>query len=458
MNLRHATYWLIYEWGTGRRVRPELERLLREQYLPPDELESLQTARLRALLEHAGRHVPYYRELFRKEGFSPGDVRSPRDLAALPPLERATVRDHPEMLLADTADRRTLFTTRTSGSTGMPVAVQHDRQATSVGTARYWRAYLAWGHQPGDRIVRLLRPPEEWNWKTAVRDRLIMRLTNDFRWYVETETVKHLESLVRLLQNWQPSTFRGYLEKLTLVANYLEHTGRRLRIPRIVSGASPLTDEDRTRFRNLLGDEVFDYYSSEETLGMAFECPAHEGLHLANESFVIEPMAGDRLARPGELGEVFVTALTNYAMPLIRYRLGDTLTPLDRLCSCGRTLPLVRMTHGRILDILSTPDGRLVSPSAIIRTIRALEPPAVAQLQVIQETLHRLRIRIVKKPAYTEETEARLDTAIRELMGREVAVEFDYPESIEVNPRTKTRVIESKVPIRFDRPTVQEQP
>jgi len=452
MKLTERWYWFVYRCAKGRDISGELARLLREQYLPLPELQALQMERLRAVLAHAAAHVPYYRNLFQRIGFAPGDLRSIESLSALPPLERPTIRDRVDDLIADDVARDRLHMTTTSGSTGMPLATYHDPLAVTITAARYWRANLAWGHRPCDRVLRIVRRPDTADWRTAFRDWLQRVLVNDRRWYVETVDRSDLARLVEVIRRWQPRTLRGFHDKLTLIASYLEQQGERLHVPRIVSGAALLTAEDRARFLEFLGHEVFDHYSAEEASGMAFECEAHEGIHVAGESFVIEAITDGRPAKPGELGEVFVTTLTNFAMPLIRYRIGDTLTPVGSPCSCGRTLPLVRMTHGRVLDILSAPDGRAVSPSAVIRVFRLFSESQVAQYQVVQETISRVRIRIVPKPGYSAAIEVSLAKAFGDVVGGHVQLEFEYPDSIPFDPRSKTRPIESKVPLRFDRP------
>jgi len=294
--------------------------------LPLAELEALQLERLRAVVAHAASHVPYYRDLFREIGFSAADLRSLDDLRRLPVLERETVRDQPDLLVADNVVRARLQGVSTSGSTGTPLVVYKDRRALEEGATRRWRAYRACGYRPGDKIFRLLHPPDQEPRREPIRGWLRTTLARDRRVWIDKSDRDDLARLVATIRRWKPQFLSGNFGFLNLLTSHLEHCGERLEVPCIISGAELMTPDDRARVLERLGHEVFDYYSARETPGLAFECAAHVSLHLAIDSFVVEVVVNGRPARAGEVGEVLVTALTNHAMPLIRYRLGDTLT------------------------------------------------------------------------------------------------------------------------------------
>ncbi|MCX8036346.1 MAG: hypothetical protein N3D11_04675 [Candidatus Sumerlaeia bacterium] len=450
--MRKATenlFWLAYESTTRFRVRDRLAQLEHDQYLPPDELQHRQQTRLRALLEHAAAHVPYYRDLFRKLGLSPADIRSPSDLMALPPLERDTLRTQPEQLVADGLSPAKLRTTRTSGTTGMPITVYHDPEAFAEGVARYWRALRACGYRIGDPMLRTV-PREGKTWKNRLGDWFRAVFFRDRQYELQQGQPQMLRQLAELLQKWRPRFFRAYTGVLTLLAGYLRHRGIRLQVPRLIGGAQLMTDADRQLLQNFLAREVFDYYSSDETLGIAFECEAHTGLHLNSDCHVVEAVVAGRPAQPGELGEVFVTVLTNYAMPLIRYRLWDTLTPAAEVCPCGRSLPLIQMTHGRVLDLIRVPNGGFITPGFFFRLIYSLGEHKITQFQVIQETLEQLRLRLVRGPDYSASDETGLRDGIAQASQNQLAVEFEYVDAIPLTARGKLRITQSQIPAAFD--------
>src|SRR5260370_23422080 len=117
-------------------------------------------------------------------------------------------------------------------------------------------------------------------------------------------------------------------------------------------------------------------------------------MHVNADSVYVETMCADetgaltRPARPGESGSVIVTDLTNRAMPIIRYQVGDVAAMTDRVCSCGRGLPLLERLEGREADYVLTPAGELISGVSLTEDF-ALHVPRVAHFHVVPETLLR---------------------------------------------------------------------
>ena len=111
--------------------------------------------------------------------------------------------------------------------------------------------------------------------------------------------------------------------------------------------------------------------------------------------------------------EFICTGLINDAMPLIRYRLGDRgrLAPTGT-CPCGRTLPLIEAIEGRTSDLLVTSDGR-----RIFWMNPVLYGLPVRQGQIVQESMHRIRVRFIPTPAFTDGAGRTLVARIRDRLG-----------------------------------------
>ncbi len=121
--------------------------------------------------------------------------------------------------------------------------------------------------------------------------------------------------------------------------------------PRAISlGGEPLDEPSRRYFEKVFGCRVYSCYGANEVGLIAAECTAASGLHVNADSLIVEVLKDGQPASPGEQGEIVVTGLLNGAMPIIRYRLGDLGVLSDEICSCGRTLPLLRSVEGRTVD------------------------------------------------------------------------------------------------------------
>ncbi|MDD5330416.1 MAG: phenylacetate--CoA ligase family protein, partial [Sulfuricella sp.] len=131
--------------------------LERSQWWPADELERHRLARLKALLAHAGRHVPYYRRLFADIGFDPAGVAGLADLRRLPLLTKADIRDND--LKSEAAGP--LKRCNTGGSSGEPLIFHMGRERISHDVAAKWRATRWWGVDIGDPEVVVWGSPIE---------------------------------------------------------------------------------------------------------------------------------------------------------------------------------------------------------------------------------------------------------------------------------------------------------
>ena len=88
--------------------------------------------------------------------------------------------------------------------------------------------------------------------------------------------------------------------------------------------------------------------------GVAFECPCQNGLHIWEDSFLVEIIDPKTLkALPdGEEGELVMTSLQREGMPIIRYRTKDLTRIIPGPCECGRTHRRIERFKGRTDDMM----------------------------------------------------------------------------------------------------------
>lgn len=136
-----------------------------------------------------------------------------------------------------------------------------------------------------------------------------------------------------------------------------------------------LSDDQRQKVLDLTGVRMVNSYGASESGLLAFECP-HSGLmHLMAEAAIVEIVRPNgTLAGPGEIGEVTVTSLTNFAMPFIRYKIGDFAEVAEQPCQCGRTLPGLKRIMGRSRNMFRRPDGAYIWPNVLSRVFNEFVP------------------------------------------------------------------------------------
>jgi phenylacetate-CoA ligase len=171
-----------------------------------------------------------------------------------------------------------------------------------------------------------------------------------------------------------------------------------------VFGAEPWTDGIRIALERAFDLSAFDIYGLSEIIGpgVAGECEARDGLHIADDHFlpeIIDPASGTVLP-PGREGELVFTTLTKRAMPLVRYRTGDITTVTLDPCHCGRSSARMARVKGRSDDMLII-KGVNLYPSEVERTLLAVEELAPHYQLVVDRaaTLARLEVQVEPAPA-----------------------------------------------------------
>jgi phenylacetate-CoA ligase len=130
----------------------------------------------------------------------------------------------------------------------------------------------------------------------------------------------------------------------------------------MISVAEYLPPETRELAEECFGGKVIDILSSSEAGVIAIQCPVSHQYHIQSEVVLAEIINSEgRPCQPGEVGELIVTPLYNYAIPLIRYRSGDFVMA-GQPCSCGRTLPTIARIVGRREHMFVFPDRRRMLP------------------------------------------------------------------------------------------------
>jgi phenylacetate-CoA ligase len=443
---------------------------------------------LRAMLTHAYETVPYYRDQWRQIGLHPVDIDDFEDFQRVPILTKVDLRAHGRDLLSYSYTPAQLIRKKTSGSTGVSLEVFLDEESRQWKRACVLRADQWSGWRLGEPVAKVWGNPEfqSRGWRGLLRNRLL-----DREYYLDTLHMDEaaLARFICLLRNKRPTLIFGHAHSVYLLAKYLQkgrggegekgsqgeaQTKRitkeksrhaspsfpvspspllpvRVRPKGIITTAMVLHSWQRRTIEEVFGCSVTNRYGCEEVSLIACECERHNGLHVNADSVYVEIMRPDdtgaltQPARPGESGAVVVTDLTNRAMPIIRYQVGDMAVLSDRVCPCGRGLPLLERIEGRDADYIVTPAGDLISGISLTENF-ALHVPGVVQFQIIQETLERFLFRLVRGPEFGPESLKRLGALAIQYFGPGIDYRCQYLQSIPPEPSGKYRFCISHVP------------
>jgi phenylacetate-CoA ligase len=442
---RHVVYPL-YFWQRGIELGDKEARLEKSQWLSPKDVEALQWERLKRLLDHAWEHVPFYRRAWSELGITPAQVQGPEDFRRLPLLGKEAIREHASDLVAGNADRARLKADSTGGSTGEKVEFLEDPVELGWRWAATLRADRWAGLELGTRYAQVWGAAMDAPGYGGLGNRLMELATRRLFLSSADLSEARMEEFARRLAGFRPRVIVGYPSALNHFASFCLHRGLGLRVPSAICSGELLQGRQRETIAQAFGCQVFNRYGSREFAVMAMECPAHLGLHIFSDRFYVEVLRGGRPAAPGELGEVVVTDLHKYGMPLIRYRIGDAAVIASGPCECGRGLPLLERLEGRVFDVIALPGGRFVGGT--FWTLLARSVPGVRKFQVVQEGPESLELRLVAEGELDPETLEELGRKVKAACG-EVRLEIKLVEAIPDLPSGKQRLVVSKVPAKF---------
>ena len=437
--------WPTYEKLLGRTTHRLLQRANQDQWKTSSDILAVQWNELQKLLHHAYTRTAWYHERIQEAGRAPDRICRREDFQHLPPLTKDDIRAHREQMLADSFRDRA-YEHRTGGSTGTPLQFHLHRGTYEWRLAVSMRGYSWAGCEDGDRQFYVWgQPIGTPPWKQHLKTRLFnatlrRRIFSSFHFSPSQMTV-----CVREINFFHPATIIGYTNALYLLARHiLDNNLSVVRPQAIITAAEGVNPIQRALIEEAFGASVFASYGSREFMLIAMECEQHRGLHISADNLLVEVVRPDgRDAADGEVGEILVTDLHNYAMPFIRYKIGDMGVLSTRACPCGRGLPLLERVEGRILDVIRTPDGRTVPGEFFPHLLK--EFSAICQFQVIQKTLEHLQIKLVLTDGDATTQLDQLRQEIRTTLGPAIHVELELVTQIPQTASGKFRVTVSEL-------------
>jgi phenylacetate-CoA ligase len=361
-----------------------LHSALRVPYRPRAELEALRDRRVRVLVRHAWERVPYYRGLLERAGLRPEDVRGAVDLARVPISTKEDLRRAGLSRLSSGLDPGRCRSSTSSGSTGEPLTTVISRSDARARDVARFRALLAMGFRPGDRmaVVGPIAPR-----RARLHERLGL-----FRARVVPLSLP-IDEQVRHVRAIDPTVLWVFP---TVLRAMLDHVGGdldRLCRPRLVIWSAETLDAVLVRRIGAPGRVALrGAYVATETGLIASECRTGGGLHVAEDRIVLEGTPASHRALPDGAGLAVVTVLDAFAMPVLRYGLGDLCVPLAGSCTCGSSFARIAPPLGREYEVLRLPSGRALSPLRLSWVLQEIEN--IRRFRTVQERVDRLVIQL----------------------------------------------------------------
>ena len=417
---------------------------------PVERRRQVQLERLSQLLLHAARHVPYYRDVLTKSGVvRGGDVDLSR-FRQVPELTRDGLRDGFERLKSDDLASRAWYKNSSGGSSGEPVTLLQDRGYNEIGMATTEMHYAWAGRAAGEPVVRLwgsdrdvLRGTLGWRNKLS---NFIRNLTflNSF-----DMSLAHMQHYIDVIQRVRPVMIEAYAESIYELARYANASNIKLSgVRNVVTSSETLYPFMREEIARAFGCPTLNRYGSREVGDIAGERVAGAGLEVFIYSHLFEVVDEEgQPCGPGEEGDVLVTCLTNYAMPIIRYRIGDRAVVGAEVSIPAASVERLETVTGRTADVFVREDGSTVSGMFFIHFLGVVHNSGwLKKTQIIQQDYNAILIKMV---TVTTPPQAGLDEirgSLRRVVGSACKVDFEFVEAIPPLPSGKHMSILSFVP------------
>jgi phenylacetate-CoA ligase len=249
---------------------------------------------------------------------------------------------------------------------------------------------------------------------------------------------------VEILKQVRPDVIYGYPSNLSLLAVYIREKGIKGIDPRMMfSVAEALGTNAKKTMDTIMGVDTCDILGTIELGDIAWHCEMRNGYHISADAVIMEFLEDGKPVPTGKAGKIICTSLCNYTMPLIRYAVDDICVPSDKLCPCGRTLPMMESIQGRGNDFILLPDGQIFASCFLVIIMQDFHD--VAQYRVLQEDKKGIIVQLVKGKGFNKRTPDRIKEEIRSVTKNSLKVETEILETLPRDESGKIRTVVSKV-------------
>ncbi|MBT8420523.1 MAG: phenylacetate--CoA ligase family protein [Gammaproteobacteria bacterium] len=427
-------------------------QLGKSQWWTPEQIRGKQFQQLNHVLLHAYNNIPFYRRRLKEAGIKPAKGITAKKWSTLPFLVRRDFQGKEDEFLAKSIPdgHGELSEIKTSGSTAEPIRVY----ATGL-VHFFWSAFTLRDHDwhkrdfngklasirhikgnkaqyPGGMDMKTWGDPVQTLYHTGPASALDIK---------RTDVIDQLEWLSRQKPEYLLTYPSNALElaKLTISKGLTFPSLKELRLMGEVADKKTLNI-----CKQAWNIPVADAYSANEVGYIALQCQEQGNYHIQSENLYVEIIDDKgKPCAPGETGKVVVTTLHNFAMPLIRYQIGD-YAEVGEPCSCGRGLPVLARILGRVRNMLVLPTGEKYWPSSGSLALPNIAP--IKQQQTIQKDSEHIEVRLVVGRPLTREEEEQARKVVISKLGYDFKISFVYLDKIERSAGGKFEEFMSELP------------
>jgi phenylacetate-CoA ligase len=423
-----------------------LQRMLNSAYWSKEKIIKNQNFRLKNIIKYSYDNVPFYHDIMKKKGIYPNDINNLKDLNKMPIISKDHIRKNYHSFISRHYNADNLMQISTSGSTGKPLFLKISDKEDKIRKAKFLRSHISIGHNSRDKWV-VITSPHHFGSNSFVQNLL--------NYYVpySVSVFDTAENQISKIMQYNADILDGYSSSIYLLAKEIERKNIQSITPKFLIGGAELIDKKSRKYiEDIFEAPFYDQYACIEFERMAWECTEKRGYHIDSDTLVVQFVDENSVeVAPGESGEIICTSLFNYAMPLIRYSVGDLGIPSSEDCTCGRNLPLMKVMEGRTDSLIKLPSERLMSPRSFTVAMSSFRYyPIFDQFRLIQKKTSKFDVLIKLSTGHhkKEVISTELIKYLRKTLSldeNEIDIEVEFVEEIPLDKSGKLKIVISEV-------------
>lgn len=347
----------------GKAYKEYIDFLNSSQTWSKSRLEEFQWIKTINIVQHAYKHVPYYRKLFDERGIKLLGLQNFNDLKTIPYLTKKDIKDNSKNLLDERINKRKLLSVSTGGTTGTPLQLYYVRGISrSIEYAFTVHALNKINYKIGDKIAVLRgdmvysKKNNEPSFYDPIRSRLVLSSFNMID--------ANLPYYIKRIKEFQPKFLHVYPSSLSILAQYMKRNqiNHFPSVKGIIASSETIHQWQYELFNKIFKCKVFPWYGLNEQVALAGGCEYSRKYHIFPQYSYVELIEDFKFSdHHPNVSEIVGTSFENYAMPLIRYKTEDYAIATDKACRCGRNYKLLDDIIGRKQNFFVDKSGSLIS-------------------------------------------------------------------------------------------------
>lgn len=412
-----------------------LKKISKTQYKSLQEIEKLQLEQLKIIVEHSCKNVPFYKEYSKTHNIQ---INTLQDISKLPIIDKKIINNNYSSFISDIA-KKPYSIAKTTGSTGVPFSFIKTREGESYKIASRLRAKNWFGVGRCDQVLKVSGiPPQNQNLKKRILEHIRFWATKKNEIFISEMTDDNIPTLVKKINKINPIAIIGLAGGVALLSTKLKGNKQLICKPKaIFTNSESITPLQKKQIFDCFGLESRSDYAATEG-SIAHECE-FGGLHLDMEECYAEIINIDEEG----VGDLILSFLHSYDMPLLRYKIGDKAKWGESFCKCGRGLRLIDNVIGREVDVITLPNGKEYSSANINYVPSNLKyVNNLSEYQLFQQTKNSILIKVV----LNDKNDTQVVTELKEEFEKifeECNVSVSICDSLERGKTGKLRIINS---------------